>query len=71
MCGAGDVTTLFKAGEPDITDIEAETLYSLAFSFYSREMPALPVETDKSEEKIIEDYRLLNPRTPCGPSFIG
>lgn len=61
--------TLKEAETMDLTDIEAEALYSIAFSFYNRER-SLPVNDEVNEEKIIENFKLHNPRSPCGPSFI-
>lgn len=64
-----DAERLFGAQEAGLTDIEAEALYAIAFSFYNREGRPLPVHHDVNEEIVIQKFKMFNPSFSCGPSI--
>ena len=64
-----DAEKVFGLPEAELTDIEAEALYTIAFSFYSREERPLPVSRDAEEEEFIMKFKLFNPSFACGPSI--
>lgn len=61
-----DAEKVFGLPEAELTDIEAEALYTIAFSFYSREERPLPVSRDAEE---VMKFKLFNPSFACGPSI--
>jgi len=60
--------SLFAFQNSEITDLEAETMDSVAFSIYKRNEMLL-LDDRIVEERIIENFKLFNPKSPCGPSI--